>query len=96
MYKQPRDYNSTLERKVSETVLILHLYSVSFGRASAERKVEFVAEIGGCHSTSLNLFSQGSGLFCLCTTPETRERLKSCLSMTAVILRVTGYLFHRR
>lgn len=60
-------------RKVPEAVLVVHLYSVSFGRASAERKVEFVAEIGGCHSVSLNLSSQGSDLFCLCTTPERRE-----------------------
>lgn len=62
-----------LRRKVSETVLIVHLYSASFGGASAEMKVVFVAEIGGWHSTSLNLLSQSSGLFCLCTTSERRE-----------------------
>lgn len=60
-------------RKVSEAVLTTHLYSASFGHASAERKAEFVAEVGGRHSMSLNLLSQGSGLFCLCTILERRE-----------------------
>lgn len=60
-------------RKVSGTVLFVHIYSVSFGRASAKRKVKSVSKIGGCHSISLNLLSQGSDLSCLCTTPERRE-----------------------
>lgn len=73
MFKQSRDYTSAVVRKVSGTVLIEQLYSVSFGRASAERKVKSVTETEGCHSMSLNLLSQGSDLFCLCTTPERRE-----------------------
>ena len=44
-------------------VPVPHLYSVFFGRPSAERKVEeFETEFGRCHSMSLNLLSQGNSL----------------------------------
>lgn len=50
-------------RELSETVPVLHLYSDSFGCLSAERKVEeFETDVGGCHSMSLTLLSQGNSL----------------------------------
>lgn len=84
-------------------VPVPHLYSVSFGYPSAERKVEeFETEIGGCHSMSLSLLSQGnslliykelSWLFCLHTTPKRRSEIKVMFEADCC-MRVTAYLFH--